>query len=130
MSHKELTQKQKLYVTNILNGMKKRDAARQAGYNTKNENSLDAVIRKIESSKAVQERLLIRQKERDERLAIEEDYELKRAHEEYEEGRANGDPLRYKYLDMMAKMRGKYVLKHEVNVKTAIAEYIGGISEE
>lgn len=126
MAKTELTPKQKAFVSAYVATGNATEAARKAGY-AGSDNTLAQVGLENLRKPQIKAALESRQKKRNERLELAEDYELSIATDLIDklkadlyddEGRLNrglADTL-LKATDLAAKLRGKYVFKQEIKV--------------
>ncbi len=146
MTEKKLTPKQALFVAEYLKTGNATEAARKAGYKG-NDNTLRVVGQENLLKPAVARAVEEHQKKRDERLELEEDFELKRAIElldmcmkpkqVYDMKGApvmDGDGHYVMQFDSkgantaiqtIAKLRGKFVQKIQVGFADNLAEELG-----
>ncbi len=149
MAEKKLTPKQAIFVSEYLKTGNATEAARKAGYKG-NDVTLGAVgaenLKKPHIAVAIKEK----QQKRSERLELEEDFELKKGIEllrmcmepKHVYNFATGKPMKDEdgnyvmqfdskgantALQTIAKLRGKFISKIEVNLADNLAEDVLGV---
>lgn len=124
----KLTQKQTIFVSEYLKTGNAAEAARRAGYSEKFAGqNVAKLLKNPNVSRAIAEK----QAKRNERLELEEDYELKAAQELLGLAREAGDyKAAVSAVQTMAKIRGKFIQKVQFSMADSIFEDVLGIKDE
>lgn len=151
MTKEKLTPKQQRFVTEYLKCGNAKEAARQAGYKCKSDHAYEAIgsrlLRNVEVARAIERG----QERRNDRLELEEDFELKKAIELLQMCMEpkhvynfSGDPVKDETgnfvmqfdskganmaLQTIAKIRGKFVQKVQVGFADSLAEQLEDVKE-
>lgn len=152
MTKENLTPKQQRFVTEYLKCGIAKEAARQAGYKCKSDHAYEAIgsrlLRNVEVARAIERG----QERRNDRLELEEDFELKKAiellqmcMEPHQIVDMFGKPVKDKEtgafvmqfdskganmaLQTIAKIRGKFVQKVQVGFADSLAEQLEDVKE-
>lgn len=121
MSKDKLTPKQSLFVKEYLKTGNATESARRAGYQG-NANTLGQVGDENLKKPKIAQAIVKESAKRDQRLELEEDWELKQCLDLLEECRREGDlKTAVQVINTVGKLRGKFIQKVEMSGDLSVA---------